>query len=482
MKGKVLLITPPYHCGVLEAAGTWLPVGFVTIAGVLRKAGFEVEIYDAMAKFDGMREIEARISETKPDFVGTGAYTATVNAAIDVLQATKRINPATITLLGGVHPTFCWQEILEKDSQAVDFVIRGEGEITTAELLECLVKNGDPSRVLGVAFKKENEIICTPDRPFVEDLDSLPAAWDLIEWPLYSFRTRPGSTLAIVSTSRGCSSKCTFCSQRLFWKECWRARTPESVVAELEYLNKEYGVDVAMFSDETPTLERKRWEKLLDLLIERDLDVRILMETRVSDLLRDEDIMDKYAKAKVLHVYTGVESASQETLDRFHKDIKIEESKKAIDLINKAGIISETSLILGMPEDTHKSIQATVRLAEHYNPDMCFFLAIAPWPYSEIYEELKPYIKVFDYSKYNLVVPIVEPRGMSLGELNQELLKAFGTFYMHKFSKLDEMSKFKKNYMIAVARLFAEHSYLSDEMKKGKMPEEIKKYLKKISV
>src|SRR5659263_475411 len=105
----------------------------------------------------------------------------------------------------------------------------------------------------------------------------------------------------------------------------------ENFVSELEYLNKTYGVDVAMIADETPTFDRKRWEKILDLLIEKKLDVEILMETRVDDILRDKEIMYKYIGAGILHIYVGAESASQDTLNIYKKNLKIEESKEAID-------------------------------------------------------------------------------------------------------------------------------------------------------
>src|SRR3989338_3534339 len=105
-KKRVLLITPPYHCGVVESAGRWPNLAFIYIAGELRKAGFEVAIYDAMSKFTGYNEIEAEIDEFKPDFVGSTAITATLYAAVEVLKRAKRINNKIITLLGGVHPTF----------------------------------------------------------------------------------------------------------------------------------------------------------------------------------------------------------------------------------------------------------------------------------------------------------------------------------------------------------------------------------------
>jgi anaerobic magnesium-protoporphyrin IX monomethyl ester cyclase len=237
-------------------------------------------------------------------------------------------------------------------------------------------------------------------------------------------------------------------------------------------------VDVAMIADETPTYDRARWEKILDLLIEKKLDLEILMETRVDDILRDKDIMNKYSKAGILHIYVGAESASQDTLDRYQKNLKIEQSKEAIDLINKEGIISETSFVLGMPEETPESIASAVKLAKYYNPDLAFFLAIAPWPYSDIYPELAPFIEEFDYSKYNLIEPIVKPVNMTREELNRHLLLAFREFYIDKLMNLEGMSDFKKNYMIDVTRLLINDSYLASQMK-GEMPPEVKQLIEK---
>ena len=114
----------------------------------------------------------------------------------------------------------------------------------------------------------------------------------------------------------------------------------------------------------------------------------------------------------------------------------MEESKLAIDLINEHDIISETSFVLGMPDETKESISKTVELAKHYNPDMAFFLAIAPWPYADIYKDLEPYVITKDYSKYNLIEPVVKPTNMAIDELRDELNKATRLFYMDKFSKL----------------------------------------------
>ncbi len=476
-----MLITPPYHSGVVESAGVWMNVAFVYLAGSLRAAGYEPVIYDAMSHWHTYEDIRKRIEEEKPDVVGTTAFTAGIVDALKLLKLAKEIDPKVTTIIGNVHPTYCYDEILTAADNPVDYIVLGEGEETLVDLMNCISNNGDLTSVRSIAFKRDGAVTVTPPRPFIEDLDSLPTAWDLVDWPIYTYKPMKDSVLAIVSTSRGCSQKCSFCSQQLFWKRKWRGRSAESVVSELEHLRDKYGVNVVMFADETPTLSRKRWEKILDLLIERNVGTKILMETRVDDILRDEDIMEKYQKAHIDHIYVGVEATNQATLDSFNKNIKVEDSKRAIDLINKYDIVSETSFVLGMPDETVESMRQTVELAKFYNPDLAFFLAIAPWPYSEIYPSLKEYVTVFDYSRYNLVEPVLKPKNMTLEEVTAELGSAARNFYMHKMNTLDTMSPRKKEFMIKVVHIIATSSYLAKTMK-GVMPEAMKEMLEKIKV
>lgn len=482
---RVALITPPYHSGVVESAGTWLNVGFVYIAGSLRAAGYEVDYYDAMSLWHKWPDIRQRIEVFKPDVVATTAYTASIVEGIKLLAFAKEVNPEIITVLGNVHASFCYEEILAADHAHVDYIVRGEGEVTLPELLDCLKAGCDPKNVRGLAYWRGGQVVVTPKAPHIHDLDALPTAWDLVEWPIYSYRAKNNARLAIVSSSRGCLSKCSFCSQQLFWSQSWRARSAENFVAELEMLSEKYGVEVAMLSDELPTCDRQRWERILDLMIERQVPVKLLMETRVDDIIRDADIMWKYRKAGVEHIYVGVEAGSQETLDLFKKDTQVEQSKQAIDLINNADIVSETSFVLGMPDDTPESIARTIELAKHYNPDMAFFLAIAPWPYAELYPELEQYVATKDYSKYNLVEPVIKPKNMTMEELERELGKAAQKFYMHKFHHLDKLTPWKQDFMVSVLDILINHSYLADQMKAAmkdgkEMPPEVRALLKAV--
>ncbi|MBI4837962.1 MAG: cobalamin B12-binding domain-containing protein, partial [Nitrospirae bacterium] len=460
MNKKVLLITPPYHSGVVEAAGAWLNLGFVYIAGSLRSAGYDVQIYDAMSYFHDYAEIGKKIEEYKPDAVALTAITASVNECLKVCNLVKEINRTTVTILGNVHPTFCWEEILGEQN-GVDYIVRGEGEITLPELLTCHFLKGDLSKVKGIVFRSGNKAVATPSREFIKDLDALPLAWDLVDWKIYSYRPAANSVLAIVSSSRGCSQQCSFCSQQLFWDRKWRARSPENFVSGLEFLRKKYGVNVAMLSDETPTFDRRRWERILDILIERNLGIDLLMETRVEDILRDRDLLHKYRKAGIVHIYAGVEAVRQESLDKFKENLRIEDSRSAIELINQHDIVSETSFVLGLPDETPESIERTLELAKLYAPDMAFFLAIAPWPYADLYKELEPYITTKDYSKYNLVEPVVKPKEMTIDEVRKELGLASRNFYMDKLKNLERLTPKKREFMIKVTKLITTNSYLA---------------------
>lgn len=457
-----------------------------------------------MGRFEGFDDIAARIEEFKPDVVGSGGYTATTPDAIEILRLAKAVNPKIVTLLGGIHTTFMWEEALRFHHDVIDYCLIGEAEQSAGQLLTSLNAGRPVDRVPGVAWWMDShgtlpegvsDAVLYPGNYDVDgysgakpvtaerrngsggravrstaaaishSLDDHSPAWDLINWEDYEFRPNPGSTLAVVTSSRGCVQQCSFCSQQLFYGRRWRARSAESFVAELKMLNRKFGVSVAMLSDEVPTLDPKRWRRILDLLIQEDPGVELLLETRVDDILRDEALIPRYREAGIVHIYVGVESGSQETLDHFKKKTNVDQNKRAIEIINAADIISETAFVLGMPGDTKESIQATVELAKMYQPDMAFFMAIAPWPYADIYNELKPRIRDFDYRNYNLVVPVVEPETMSQEALNKELFGAFHNFYMDKMHRLDALTPFKRDYMLSVFKLLAEHSYLKDHMK-----------------
>ncbi|HXG57532.1 MAG TPA: radical SAM protein, partial [Thermoanaerobaculia bacterium] len=459
---RVLLVTPPYHAGVVESAGTWLPLGLLYVGGSLRKAGYDVALYDAMSKFHTLDDIRMTLRRERPDAVLVTCITATLPDGVEVCRVAREELPNVLTVLGNTHPSFMWEEIL-RDEPVVDAIVRFEGEQAAVELLEAW---GSPQldRVRGIACRRDGRPWATPLRGFIRDLDSVEPAWDLVPWREYSYRPKPGSTLAVVSSSRGCRQHCSFCSQRLFWKESWRAVSPECFVSQLEDLRGRFGVDVVMLADEIPSLDRTRWERILDILIERQLGTAILLETRVDDILRDEDILPKYRAAGIEHIYVGVESVNQATLELFRKDLRVEQSKRAIELINAHDMISETSFVMGMPDETPEEMRRCIELSKYYDPDMAFFLAITPWPYADLHERVRDHVVTRDYRKYNLVEPVIKPKAMTLDEMRAMLFEGFREFYSHKMQQMALMPSWKREFMKTLMHLLMEHSYLREQM------------------
>lgn len=465
MPKRVLLLTPPYHTGIIEITGKWPPLSLVYLAGALRGAGHSVEIYDIMTKNHTLEEARDRIIAFQPEVVMIGAFTASINAALETLRVVKQELPQVITAVGGIHATFCWEEILEEWDPWVDLVVVGEGEVTVVELLSVLETSAWPGNktalagIPGIAYRQDSQIVKTAERQLVANIDKLVPAWDLLEWNDYYYRIT-GECLAVVGSSRGCPHKCSFCSQYKFWCSTYRERSPESFVDELESLRDNYGAQMCMLADEYPTYNRERFEAILDLIIARDLGMHFSMETRVEDILRDEGILDKYRRAGIIHVYVGVESTHQKVLDLFHKESKVDNGKLAIRLLNEAGIITECSFILGHPEETRESVDETLQQAIEYNPDLAHFLMITPWPYADIYKELEPLIMERDYSKYHLVHPIIQPKNLTREELWEKVIDCFAQFYKHKTKQyLSAPDSFKKDYMLKSIRIMHEEFF-----------------------
>lgn len=481
MRKRILLITPPYHCGVVEAAGKWANLGFLYLAGELRKEGHHVEIYDAMAKNHSYVDIRKKIIDSMPDIVGSTAYTATLQDATQVLGLAKSLDQSIITIIGGIHPTMMPEETLIRGEGAIDFIIRWEGEYTVTELIRALQGKMELTEVKGIAYREGTNFITTPQREYIENLDALVPAWDLLNWNDYYLCFVDDSRVAPVSSSRGCGNSCAFCSQQKFWQQTYRTRSPENFVAEIENLYRQFGVNAFFLVDEYPSYDRDRWEKILDLLIEKTLGVHLLAETCATDIIRDQDILSKYRKAGIIHMFIGVEATSQKTLDTFKKSQTCQECKEAIRLLNAHNIISECSFILGLPEETKESIKNTLELAQYYNPDNPHFLMIAPWPYADIYQELKPYIEDWDYRHYNLVKPILKPTALSREEVFREVLRCYKTYYMNKLPQWETLKdEFKKELLFKGLRSIVQNSFLREHMSTmGKMPVAVEKLIAK---
>ena len=457
---RILFITPPYNCWGVQTIGNWPPLQLAYLAGAARKAGHEAKIYDAMNKKTTFEDIRAQIESYKPDFVMgldylpvTGAIsTATVPAALKALGIAKEVNPNIITMIGGPHPTFMFEEMLNAEDNTADIIIKGEAEETLVEILDTL-PDGSLDDIKGIAFSRDGQVVSNLGRPHIRDLDSLEVAWDLLDWEDYHYNVDPWGRMASVLTSRGCMMGCSFCSQRLFWRGDWRARTPESSVAEMKHLVETYQVEFITLIDAYPTHDLERWEKMLDLLIEENLPVHLLIETRVEDIIRDEAILWKYAKAGIIHVYLGAETSTDEMLSSLNKGTTVDQNKQAIDLLKAHDIMVEASFMIGFPNETWDSIKATTAEAIRLNPDIAVFPVITPMPFTPLWDEMHDRIRIWDYAEYNLVTPIIEPYALSLEDITIALGRCYMMFYANKMTEILSLPDgFKRRYMLSAMK------------------------------
>jgi anaerobic magnesium-protoporphyrin IX monomethyl ester cyclase len=457
---RILFVTPPYTCWGVQVIGTWPPLQLAYLAGAALKAGHEAKIYDAMNKKRSFEDIRAEVEAYEPDFVMsldylpvTGAIsTATVPAALQALGVAKEVDPGIITMIGGPHPTFMYEEMFADEDNTADYVLRGEAEETLVEMLGVLPA-GSPDDIKGIAFLRDGHVVATPARPHISDLDSLEVAWDLLDWEDYHYNVEPWGRMASVLTSRGCMMGCAFCSQRLFWRGDWRARDPKKVVDEMRLLVEKHHAEFITLIDAYPTKDLERWESILDLLIEAKLPVRLLIETRVEDIIRDAAILPKYRDAGIIHVYLGAETSTDEMLNSLNKGTTVDQNKQAIDLLKANDIMIEASFMIGFPNETWDTVKATANEAIRLNPDIAVFPVITPMPFTPLWDEMHDRIRVFDYSQYNLVTPIIEPYEMSLDDITLALGRCYMTFYANKMTEILSLPDgFKRRYMLSAMK------------------------------
>lgn len=464
-----MFVAPPYRCWGVQAIGNWPPVQLAYLAGEAEKVDCEARIFDAMNKdgadFETVRE---EIERYAPDAVLTLDYlpvsgaisTATVPAAVRTLAIAKAVDDGIVTLLAGPHPTFLWRETLSENPE-IDFILRGEAEETLREWL-LHYPAGDWRVLAGLAWRESEKLQCNALRPHIMDLDSLEPAWHLLDWSDYRYHVEPYGRMASMLTTRGCMMSCSFCSHRVFWRKDWRARDPHRVIEEMQLLVERFGVDFITLIDPYPTHDPVRWERQLDGLIEARLPVRLLMETRAEDIIRDRGILWKYREAGVMHMYVGAESSSDALLASLNKGMTVDQNKLAIDLLREHEIMSEASFMIGFPEETRESIDRTIAEAIRLDPDIAVFPIITPMPFTPLYHALKERIRVHDWAQYNLMTPIVEPYAMTLAEVKQELARCYMSFYLPKMSRVLTMPDgFKRRYMLsafnAMMKEFRQH-------------------------
>jgi anaerobic magnesium-protoporphyrin IX monomethyl ester cyclase len=430
---RILLIHPNYHSGGAEIAGNWPPAWVAYLSGALKAAGYtDIRFVDAMTNDISEDGIRAILKEEKPAIIGATAITPSIYKAERLLQIAKEVHPDAVTVLGGVHATFMYNQVLA-EAPWIDVIVRGEGEEILTELVRAIDHGQWPSNrkaIKGIAFRDGADVVATPAAPTIKNFDAITPDWDVLEWEKYIYIPM-GKRVAIPNMARGCPFTCSFCSQWKFWRD-YRIRDPKKVVDEIETLMRKHGVGFFILADEEPTINKKKFVAFCEELIARDLGILWGINTRVTDILRDEKLLPFYRKAGLIHVSLGTEAAAQMQLDRFNKETTVAQNKKAIELLRKAGIVVEAQFIVGLENETRETLEETYQMARDWAPDLANWSMYTPWPFSDLFRELGDKVEIFDYEKYNFVTPIMKPDAMDRAELLDRVMHNYRRFYMHK--------------------------------------------------
>lgn len=454
---KIMMIQPNYHSGGAEIAGNWPPSWVPYVAGALKQAGFnQIRFVDAMTNFISDENLAKIIENDQPDVVLATAITPMIYQSQKTLKIVKEVCPNAKTIMGGVHPTYMYNEVLH-EAPWVDYIIRGEGEEITVNLLRAIEEGRDQKdrhEILGIAFLEEGKVVATLPHPPIKNLDTLSPDWSILDWDNYKY-TPLNVRLAVPNYARGCPFRCRFCSQWKFWRK-YRSRSPQKFVDEIETLVKDHQVGFFILADEEPTINKPKFIALCRELIDRKLNVHWGINTRVTDILRDEKELPLYRQAGLVHVSLGTEAAAQLNLNVFRKETTIEDNKKAVRLLRENGIVAEVQYIMGLPNETLETIEETYRMARDWKADMTNWNMFTPWPFSELFEDVGDQVEVRDYSQYNFVTPIMKPDGITREELLKGVLHNYARFYLHKTLEYwFEKDPFKRRYLLGCLWAFA---------------------------
>ncbi len=269
------------------------------LAGALKANGFpDVHFIDAMTADVSEDELRRRIAEIKPDIVGATAITPSIYKAERVLEIAREEAPGAVTLLGGVHATFMYKQVLP-EAPWIDAIVRGEGEEIMVNVARAVAEGSWPearASIKGLAYIVDGKVYATPAAPTVKDIDSVKADWSILEWPRYNYIPL-GTRVAIPNMARGCPFTCSFCSQWKFWRD-YRIRDPKKVVDEIVELKEKFGVGFFILADEEPTINKKKFMAFCRELIDRKVGILWGINTRVTDILRDEKELALYPRGR----------------------------------------------------------------------------------------------------------------------------------------------------------------------------------------
>ena len=365
------------------------PLGLLYVAAVLEDQGYCPRVVDLRGK--KIEDFQGEVGEA--DIYGITASTPDYPLSLEIASIARSKNKDSWVVLGGVHATAVPQTI----GGEFDKLVIGEGERAFQEIIEDFCRGNDEKR-----FYK-----CTR----IEDLDTLPfPARHLL--PVDSVFSRNafsvgGDLAGTIITSRGCPFGCAFCASEVMWSRRVRFRSPQNVVSEIRHMIDEYGVRALRFQDDTMTLNKKRFRKLCEKIA--PLGIKWRVTTRVD--VASPEVLSMMKEAGCEEVGYGIESLSQEVLDKIDKNIKIKDAYTALRNTKEAGLKSRLFFIIGLPGEPPGFAVRLGEFLEETDPDGGVDVStMVPYPGSPIYHNpesfgIKLKAKGFDY--YHMTLGLI---------------------------------------------------------------------------
>jgi len=443
------------------------PLGIMMIAAQAREAGYpDVHLLDMKVEDWTPERCCEELERLRPDVVGLSAMTYEAGCMHALARLIKARLPGTVVVGGGPHPSVAAGDVLA--DEALDFVVRGEGELTFAELLDGIAADrADWTGCEGLSWRRGSEVVHEPDRPAPNDLDAMPfPAWDLIQHEKYHKVPRGGviyahKEFATMFSSRACPWRCTYCHNSYGKK--FRERSGENVLEEMELLVTKYGVKEFVFMDDIFNLRRERAATIAQGIIDRGWKVRLTFPNGFRGDILDEELVVLLKQAGMYRCMVAVESASPRIQKVMKKRLKIEKVRHIVDFIARQGVMVHGAFMLGFPTETEEEMRATIDWAANSSFHTAAFFRVIPFKGTELFEQVEHagFELPSDWSAY-------EPyqSDINLSEVPEEQIlrlrkTAYRRFYFNprRLFRIFKLIPNKANMLPFLTLLFARRAY-----------------------
>ena len=401
LKMNIILIYPllsKKRSLVDENKQYWPPLGLAYIAAVLEKGGHKVTILDRDAflhknSMSFERTDEDTLSAIKrmnADLIGFSATTPNVGDVFGLSSKIKKTYPNIKIVMGGPHSTG-EPELTLKLTDDIDAICRGEGEFTMLDL----AGGKNLSEIPGLSFKSGSKVVHNAGRPLMDNIDDLPMpALHLLDMEFYLRPSRFTSrNLSLRTTSiftaRGCPYRCNFCAGPLIFSGKVRFHSAQRVIAEIERLIADYGIEALYFAEDMFLSDKRRANEILRLFIHNNINKKIRWFAQAKASVIDEGLLKLMKDAGCVGIEYGFESGSQDILNKMNKKARVEDNVKAAKLTEKVGLRYQANMIAGYPGETRRDFEMTIAFLKKIKPSNIGFNLFMALPGTPEYIRLK---------------------------------------------------------------------------------------------